>query len=86
MRTTKNSSRIPLKVKKHLRLDGERSWIILDDFNDFIWPGYDLRLVPGKLGRYDYGLMQPDLFDQVIAKILDLQRQGKVFSTPRAEK
>jgi hypothetical protein len=69
-----------------LGLDGERSWIILDDFNDFIWPGYDLRLVPGKSGRYDYGLLPPVLFDKIIAKILDLQRQGKVFSTPRDEK
>ena len=34
---------IPPKVKKHLELDGERSWIILDDFNEFIWPGYDLQ-------------------------------------------
>ncbi|WP_292434662.1 hypothetical protein [Methylobacter sp.] len=27
---------IPPKVKKHLGLDGERLWIILDDFNEFL--------------------------------------------------
>src|ERR1700733_12534941 len=37
---------IPLKVKLHLGLDGSRSWIKLDEFNEFAWPGFDLRPVP----------------------------------------
>lgn len=77
---------IPPKVKKYLGLDGERSWIILDDFNEFSWPGYDLCLAPGKAGRYDYGLIPPILFNQMIARIFDLKRQGRVFSTSRDER
>ena len=50
---------IPPRVKQYLGLDGERSWIILDDFNEFLWPGYDLRSIPGKIGKYDYGLLPP---------------------------
>ncbi|MEQ1530359.1 MAG: growth inhibitor PemK [Methylococcales bacterium] len=53
---------IPLKVKNHLGLDAEQSWIILDDFNEFTWPGYDLRPVSGKAGAYDYGFLPPRLF------------------------
>src|SRR6201986_3929979 len=33
---------IPLAVKRHLGLDGERSWVILDEGNRFLWPGFDL--------------------------------------------
>jgi hypothetical protein len=57
-------------------LDGERSWIILDDFNEFLWPGYDLRPIPGKTGKYDYGFLPPALFKQIATKIIELRRQG----------
>jgi mRNA-degrading endonuclease toxin of MazEF toxin-antitoxin module len=30
---------IPLRVKQHLNLDSERSWIICTEVNRFIWPG-----------------------------------------------
>jgi len=30
-----------------LRLDSERSWVILSEWNEFIWPGPDLRRGPG---------------------------------------
>ena len=32
---------IPPKVKAHLGLDTDRSWIILDDFDEFIWVFFD---------------------------------------------
>jgi PemK-like, MazF-like toxin of type II toxin-antitoxin system len=31
---------IPPAVKRHLGLDDQPSWIVLDDFNVFTWPGY----------------------------------------------
>ncbi len=34
---------IPLRVKEHLGLDSERSWVILEEVNIFTWPGFDLR-------------------------------------------
>lgn len=67
---------IPPKVKKHLGLDGEQSWIILDDFNEFLWPGYDLRPIPGKAGTYDYGFLPPVLFKQLVRKIIELRQKG----------
>jgi hypothetical protein len=73
---------IPAKVKAHLGLDSESSWIILDDFNEFVWPGYDLRTLAGKSGCYDYGFLPPVFFKQIVSKILALRHQAKRI-TPR---
>ena len=37
---------IPLKVKQRLRLDDDRSWIVVSEWNEFIWPGPDPRRLP----------------------------------------
>jgi hypothetical protein len=44
---------IPQVVKKHLGLNDARSWVIVSEGNDFVWPGYDLRR--RKDGSYSYG-------------------------------
>lgn len=67
---------IPPKVKQHLGLDAERSWVILDDFNKFVWPGFDLRPIQGQTGKYDYGFLPPALFKQIINKIIALRQKG----------
>ena len=68
------------RVKQHLGLDHETSWVILSEVNQFIWPGYDLRPVPGKQGEYTYGFLPPRLFETIKAGILDLiiKRRGKI--------
>ncbi len=76
---------IPPRVKAHLGLDGERSWIVLNDFNEFAWPGFDLRPIPGKPGRYDYGFLPPGLYRSIAGRILELRQQGRVFISPRDE-
>ena len=53
-----------------------RAWIILDDFNEFLWTGYDLRPVSGKTGVYDYGFLPPVFFKQVVNKIIELRLKG----------
>lgn len=73
---------IPVKVKTHLGLDSEQSWIILDDFNEFLWPGYDLRPIAEKTGKVDYGFLPPVLYNQIVTKILELRNQTKSV-TPR---
>jgi hypothetical protein len=69
---------IPPRVKQHLGLDAKRSWIVVDEFNEFAWPGFDLRSVPGKLSRYDYGFLPPALFAQIIDRVLELRQSGTV--------
>jgi hypothetical protein len=39
---------IPAPVKRHLGLDDQRSWVVVAEGNEFLWPGYDLRKVPRK--------------------------------------
>jgi len=74
---------IPLAVKRHLGLDDQPSWIVLDDFNVFTWPGYDLRPVPGHKDRYHYGLLPPRLFENIVRKFSELRRQGQAALTSR---
>ncbi len=74
---------IPPAIKRHLGLDDQPSWIVLDDLNIFTWPGYDLRPVPDQKDRYHYGLLPPRLFEGIIRKFSELQRQGQAARTSR---
>ena len=76
---------IPLRVKRHLGLDSDRSWIVLNDFNEFIWPGYDLRRIPARAGRYDYGFLPPAFYAQLVTRALELRRTGEAFTMPRSD-
>jgi hypothetical protein len=57
-----------MAVKRHLGLDDDRSWVILDEVNEFAWPGFDLRPLPGSRDRFAYGFLPPWLFGQLMAK------------------
>jgi hypothetical protein len=76
---------IPPRVKEHLGLDAERSWVILDEVNVFTWPGFDLRPIKRGETRVDYGLLPPRFFDQLIAKFTELRAHGKVAAASRDE-
>ena len=73
---------LPGPVKRHLGLDDERSWIVVAEGNEFLWPGYDLRKIPGG-DRYDYGFLPPRLFDLVVAAFVAWHRTGRQRLTPR---
>ena len=50
-------------VKRHLGLDGDRSWVMLSEWNEFGWPGPDLRRVPGAGNEsFAFGMLPPRLF------------------------
>jgi hypothetical protein len=75
---------VPPRVKQQLGLDGERSWIVLNEVNDFLWPGYDLRPVPGSEPmRMDYGFLPPRLFQAVRDAVLALARDQRLKRVPR---
>jgi hypothetical protein len=78
-----DSVEIPASVCRNLGLDSGRHWIRLDEMNRFIWPGYDLPQVPGRVGEYAYGLLPPDLFEQVRKGILARQAAKKLRIQPR---
>jgi hypothetical protein len=76
--SSSNAIEVPPKVKQHLGLDSERSWIICDELNEFIWPGYDLYPIPkGRPGQFDYGLIPPTLYEKVRNLILELDATAK---------
>jgi hypothetical protein len=62
---------IPTITKDRLGLDSERSWVVLSEANDFIWPGPDLRPVPGgDPGTVAYGSLPPG-FMRVLRERVD---------------
>lgn len=77
---------IPLKVKQHLGLDDERSWIIVTDLNAFVWPGYDVRPVPNSAsGEFAYGFLPPKLHAAVVRRIAALSRTARVTDRSKDE-
>jgi hypothetical protein len=74
---------IPQAIKKHLGLDDERSWIIIAEGNEFVWPGFDLRKVPNK-DAYDYGYLPPRFFDVVRDEFVEFARTKKVRMAQRS--
>lgn len=78
---------VPATVKKRLRLDDERSWIVTNEVNIFTWPGPDLRPVdPGDraLG-FAYGYLPRDLAKAVIDGLRGQVREGLAKIVQRDE-
>jgi hypothetical protein len=73
---------IPLPVKRHLGLDDDRSWIVVNEGNEFLWPGYDLRKI-ARADRYDYGFLPPRFFNHVLDAFAACYEAGKRRLTPR---
>jgi PemK-like, MazF-like toxin of type II toxin-antitoxin system len=73
---------IPQAVKQQLGLDLERSWIVVNEGNQFVWPGYDLRKVPGR-DEFHYGFLPPRFFDQVLTAVRAYRKRRKMKMTER---
>jgi hypothetical protein len=73
---------IPAITKRRLGLDDGRSWVVVSEINRFVWPGVDLRIVPGK-GSFDYGVLPSGLFRQVRDGVLSWARARKLRTTQR---
>ena len=77
---------IPASVAQRLRLDEERSWIVVSEANVFTWPGPDLRFVPGKGPESAaYGFLPPALFKVVRDRFLQRARRRQGGLVPRTE-
>lgn len=74
---------IPAIVKDRLRLDFERSWIVLTESNRFVWPGPDIRPVDTESGYY--GPLPPALFAEVKRRFIELAKSGAHKSAPRTD-
>jgi hypothetical protein len=76
---------IPPATKQRLGLDGERSWIMITEVNEFLWPGPDLRPVPGGDGSIAYGVLPARLFDVVRDRFLARAQRNRTARVPRTE-
>jgi len=77
---------IPMVIKRRLGLDGERSWIVLSEWNECSWPSPDLRPI-----RRDeemsvaYGFLPPKFFDHVRRRFAALVEDRKARRVKRTE-
>jgi len=74
---------IPAATKRRLRLDEERSWIITTEVNRFIWPGPDLRLMPG--GGYSCGLLPGAMTRDLVAQVKKNAQDKSLLVVGRTE-
>lgn len=77
---------MPPALKVHLGLDDLPSWIVVTETNDFLWPGPDLRSIPGSQpGRFDYGMLPPRFFAHVRDRVLQAYRRRTLTRVMRTE-
>jgi PemK-like, MazF-like toxin of type II toxin-antitoxin system len=79
------SLEIPQKLKDYLKLDHEKSWVVLNEINIFEWPGYDLRKVPRSKSVWEYGQIPPKFHEILIARLRELRKANRVGFTSRDE-
>jgi hypothetical protein len=76
---------LPPAIKKLLRLDARRSWVILTESNEFDWPGPDLRRARrGDDSSISFGMLPPRFFEEITKRFLrleDADRSARVRRT-----
>ena len=74
------SIEIPPKVKRYLGLDADASWIVLDEVNEFFWPGVDLRPVSrSKPGVWTFGVLPTEIFEEMRTKLRTILQQRRTI-------
>lgn len=77
---------LPQSTKARLGLDGDRSWVIVSEANDFTWPGPDLGLRPGQEpASAAYGFLPPNVFRVVRERFIARARAQNASLVRRSE-
>lgn len=79
------SVEIPAAVKRRLRLDDDRSWVVLTEANRFVWPGPDLRRLVAVDTSVVYGPLPYGLFEQIRLKFIAAVKARGVQRVPRTQ-
>lgn len=75
---------MPPEVAQKAGLDAARSWVVLAEFNEFVWPGFDLALVPGRTPpTVAYGYLTRGFFAELRDRWLDLDARAKSLGVAR---
>jgi hypothetical protein len=75
---------IPAALKAHLGLDDARSWVVVTETNQFLWPGPDLRPIAGRRGQFAYGRLPARFLTHIRDKILEAHLGQKLLRVPRS--
>jgi hypothetical protein len=73
---------LPTKVKAHLGLDADRSWIIVSEANLVEWD--DPGIVPTQSGDWSYGFLPPSLAGEIAKRVLNRHNSGRLPLVRRA--
>lgn len=69
---------LPMDLKRRLRLDVQRSWVVCSELNRFAWPGPDLRPVSRQWpGEFVYGALPAPFMRQVFERLAALRAERK---------
>jgi len=76
----------PQDIKRRLGLDDAPSWIVTTEANAFVWPGPDIRPVPGRTPpTVIYGRVPDSLLRQVARSYLANRDKQRSRLIPRTE-
>ena len=79
---SRTAVQMPSRVRAHLNLDAERSWVICDEFNDFDWPGVAIERTP--TGASTYGRIPDALLEQIRTAFKRAADRGRLKPVPRS--
>ena len=73
-------------TKSRLGLDFDRSWIVITEANEFVWPGPDLRPLVGRDETgVAYGMLPPRFFAYVRDRFLERHQSERRTQVKRTE-
>ncbi|WP_296745435.1 hypothetical protein [Mesorhizobium sp.] len=77
---------LPAPLKAYLGLDEMPSWVVVSETNDFLWPGPDLRPIPGSTpARFHYGMLPPRFYGYLRDRILQAHARRALHRIRRTE-
>jgi hypothetical protein len=80
------AAEIPQATKHRLGLDNERSWVVTDEANVFLWPGPDLRPAPSRdSSSFAFGMLPAKFTAAVRDAFVKQVRLGKARRVARTE-
>jgi hypothetical protein len=76
---------LPAGVKRRLGLDASASWVVTNELNRFIWPGYDLRPISrNSPDVFSWGYLPLELLEAVKLQVVAHQRAKRIGVVDRS--
>ena len=75
---------IPADTARRLGLDHEQSWVMISEYNQFVWPGPDIRSVPfGDQQKWEYGYIPAKLYDKIKNAMIQRLKDKNIIGVRR---